>query len=253
MKLVTVLLSRLGVLALCLATATSVGQPSNIKRILIITGEDYPGHLWKETTPVLKQQIERDPRMRVEVLDDLKKLATTDLSPYGAVVLHFKNYDPNVPGRAAFDALWKYVHAGGGLVLVHFASGAFQEFTVDFEHLAGRVWDPNRGHDPYGRFTVRVTDHNHPITAGLIDFETNDELYTCLAGSTPIQTLALATSSVDGKDYPMAIALKVGKGRIFHSPLGHDVPALSIPAVGQLFRRATAWAAQLKPDTRDAP
>jgi type 1 glutamine amidotransferase len=52
---------------------------------------------------------------------------------------------------------------------------------------------------------------------------------------------------VDGKDYPMAFVLDYGKGRIFHSVLGHDVQALANPHVGRLFRNACAWTAGLAP------
>lgn len=230
--------------ALMFIATTALGA----ERVLIVTGEDYKGHHWQKTTPVLRHAIVQDDRLSVDVLDDLSKLATTDLSPYRAVVMHFKNYDANIPGRAGFDVLSKYVHDGGGLVLVHFACGAFQEFKGDFKQLVGRVWDPNlRGHDPRGLFTVRLADHDHPITAGMSDFQTNDELYTCLSGDVPIHPLAIATSKVDHKDYPMAFTLSIGKGRVFHSVLGHDVEALSVPAVGELYCRATAWVAGLQP------
>jgi len=104
-----------------------------------------------------------------------------------------------------------------------------------------------RGHDPHGAFRVDITQVKHPITEGMKAFETTDELYTCLAGSTPIEVLATARSKVDGKDYPMAFVLNYGKGRVFHSVLGHDAKALSPAAVAELYRRATAWAAGLTP------
>ena len=217
-------------------------------RVLIVTGEDYKGHKWRQTAPELKRIIEADRRLRVEILDDLTKLAGTDLSPYAAVVMHFKNYDANVPGRAGFDRLTRYVESGGGLVLVHFACGAFQEFKGDFEKLAGRVWNPKlRGHDPRGEFTVRIDDANHPVTAGLSAFEITDELYTCLDGNTPIRVLASAVSKVDKKKYPIAFVLDYGQGRVFHSLLGHDVKALGSDGARRLYRRATAWAAGLEP------
>ena len=105
----------------------------------------------------------------------------------------------------------------------------------------------HRGHDPHGTFTVEIVDAEHPITRGLTDFETTDELYTCLAGNTPIHILATARSKVDQKDYPMAFVLTYGKGNVFHCVLGHDVQALDNPAVGELFRRGTAWTAGLSP------
>ncbi|GAB6185199.1 ThuA domain-containing protein [Thermopirellula anaerolimosa] len=218
-------------------------SPSPV-RCLLITGEDYPGHKWQETAPVLVEALSKGGDIRVEVLDRLAEMDRVDWSRYDTVVMHFKNYDPNVPGRAAFDGLNRFVKNGGGLVLVHFACGAFQEFKGDFEKLAGRVWDPAlRGHDPHGAFRVEITDPEHPVTRGLKDFETVDELYTCLAGETPIHVLAQAVSRVDGRAYPMAFSLNVGRGRVFHCVLGHDVQALNNSSVRELYRRACLWSA----------
>ena len=224
-----------------------VDPPAETCRVLVVTGEDYKGHHWKKTTPVLKALLEEDPCIAVEVLEDLTKLATTKLDNYQAVVMHFKNYSPKVPGRAGYDSLSKYVENGGGLVLVHFACGAFQEFRGDFERLAGRAWTPERrGHDPRGPFRVEMTQVDHEITRGLKPFETTDELYTCLDGETKITVLAESTSKVDGKQYPMAFVLSYGKGRVFHSVLGHDVKAFEPEGVGVLYRRGTLWTARLK-------
>jgi type 1 glutamine amidotransferase len=224
-----------------------VDPPEETCRVLVVTGEDYKGHKWKKTTPALEALLEEDPRIAVEVLEDLTKLATTKLDDYQAVVMHFKNYNPKVPGRAGYDSLSKYVESGGGLVLVHFACGAFQEFRGDFEKLAGRAWNPKlRGHDPRGPFRVEMTLVDHEITRGLKPFETTDELYTCLDGKTEITVLAESTSKVDGKQYPMAFVLSYGKGRVFHSVLGHDVKAFEPEGVGQLYRRGTLWAAGMK-------
>ncbi len=215
-------------------------------RVLIVTGEDYPGHKWKLTHAVLKQQIEADERLKVDVLRDLTKLAEAKLTDYDSVVMHFKNYDPKVPGRAGLDNLTKYVEQGGGLVMVHFACGAFQEFKGDFEKLSGRVWNPKlRGHDPRGKFKADISDDDHPITRGMKAFETNDELYTCLEGSVPIKVLISGVSKVDGKTYPLAFVHSHGKGRVFQCVLGHNADAINNEGASRLFRRGTAWAAKL--------
>lgn len=220
----------------------------NATRVLLITGEDYPGHKWQETAPVLFEELAKDKRLAVDLIEDLSLLRTTKLSDYASVVMHFKNYDPQVPGRAGYDNLATYVKQGGGLVLVHFACGAFQEFKDEFVNVGGRVWNPKmRGHDPFGEFTVSITKPDHPCMVGLEDFQTTDELYTCLDGETPITVLAGAMSKVDKKTYPMVFVLSHGKGRVFHSPLGHDPAALNNPPVAELFRRGTAWAAGLTP------
>jgi type 1 glutamine amidotransferase len=217
---------------------------ANQVRVLIVTGEDYQGHKWQETTAALKTQLEKDSPLVVEVLDDLKQLGEFSLSDYDVVVMHFKNYDAEVPGREGFDNLARFVHEGGGLVLVHFACGAFQEFRDDFVKLAGRAWNPElRGHDPYGSFQVEIANANHPITRGMKPFETTDELYTCLDGDQPIEILATARSKVDDKVYPIAFVLPYGKGRVFHCVLGHSVEGFQTPKVGALFRRGCQWTA----------
>jgi type 1 glutamine amidotransferase len=81
----------------------------------------------------------------------------------------------------------------------------------------------------------------------MTDFDTQDELYTCLIGDHPIEVLAQAKSKVDAKYYPMAFVSQYGKGRTFHCVLGHDAKALSVPAVQELHRRGCAWAAGLPP------
>ncbi|MCU0979958.1 MAG: ThuA domain-containing protein [Pirellulaceae bacterium] len=234
--------------ALLAADAGPAATPAQpVKRVLLLTGEDYPGHKWQETTPVLRDQLAKDARLSIQVVDDLKFLRSQELHKFAAIVIHFKNYDPAVPGPEGQDNLVRFVRQGGGAVLVHFACGAFQEWP-EFVRLAGRVWDPKlRGHDPHGTFRVDIVDSKHPITQGFPAFEVTDELYTCLAGDPPITVLATAVSKVDQKTYPMAFVLPYGQGRVFHSVLGHDVKAFSTPAVGELFRRATAWAAGLPP------
>jgi len=89
-------------------------------------------------------------------------------------------------------------------------------------------------------------DAHHPVTAGLDSFQTVDELYTCLDGNRDIRVLASSISKVDQREYPMAFSFNYGKGRVFHSPLGHDVRAFN-PTVQALFRRGCAWVAGLQP------
>jgi type 1 glutamine amidotransferase len=76
-------------------------------------------------------------------------------------------------------------------------------------------------------FTVDIVDPDHPVTRGLAAFETDDELYTCLAGNRPVRVIASAKSKVDGRDYPMAFVFDYGQGRVFHTVLGHDLKAIT--------------------------
>ena len=216
-------------------------------RVVIVTGQDHPGHKWRLTAPVLAEVLGQDSRMQVSVVEEPEFLASPELSQYDVIVLHFMNWEQPDPGPLARANLKRFVEDGKGLCIVHFACGAFQDWP-EFRNLAGRVWDPKlRAHDPYGEFRVEIAATDHTITQGLKPFDTVDELYTCLAGDRPVEILATARSNVDGQDYPMAMAFSYGKGRVFNSPLGHDVNAIKNPAVAELFRRGCAWAAGLVP------
>jgi type 1 glutamine amidotransferase len=216
-------------------------------RTLIVTGIDYPGHHWKETTPVLLEELGRDPRFKVEVLYDPYKLESANLYAYDVVILHFMNWEKPDPSEKAAENLRSFVAHGGGLVSIHFACGAFQKWA-EYPALLGRVYDRTNTHDPRGPFTVQVVNSNHPITRGMpSEFSTDDELYICLTGDAPIETLATARSKVTHRDHPMAYAHTYGRGRVFLTPLGHDARALQFPGTAALIRRGTAWAAGREP------
>lgn len=231
------------------APADLLPPPTGTK-VLLVTGIDYPGHPWQQTAPALKGLLEQDPRLKVRIVEDPNALASPRLKDWDVVLIHFMDWEVPGPGPEARENLRQFVAGGKGMMLTHFACGAWDNNEwPEFKALAGRVWDPKlRGHDPHGKFRVEIADPEHPITKGLEPFETLDELYTCLAGDAPIHVVAKATSKVDQKDYPMAFVLDYGKGRVFHTVLGHDGRAYTTsPGVGELMRRGCAWAAGLPP------
>jgi type 1 glutamine amidotransferase len=220
-------------------------------RILLITGVDYPGHHWRETAPALAATMRQDPRLEVFTVEDPAFLDSPAINKYDLILLHFQTWQQPGPGERARENLRQFVEGGKGVMLVHFACGAWFSEWPEFAKLAGRTWaGPGPGvhqHDPYGPFRVELLKPEHPIARGMADFDTQDELYTCLVGDHPIEVLAQAKSKVDGKYYPMAFISHYGKGRTFHCVLGHDVKAQSVPAVQELYRRGCAWAAGLPP------
>jgi type 1 glutamine amidotransferase len=196
---------------------------------------------------VLQEELTKDPRMKVELLKDPYKLDVTDLAGYDALLLHFMNWEKPDPNDRAKENLRNFVERGGGLVIIHFACGAFQGWP-EYVVLAGRIYDRTNTHDPRGPFTVNLANTRHPLTRGMpSSFDTDDELYICLTGDKPVELLASARSKITKRDHPMGLVHNYGKGRVFLTPLGHDVKALRAAGTADLIRRATAWTAGREP------
>jgi type 1 glutamine amidotransferase len=238
--------SLLMILAVAISAAPEDAAQVEPIRVLLLSGEDHPAHHWKETGPVVRKVLEEDKRFDVRIVEDREFLAAPAIFDYDVLFLHFKDYEPSTREQEIRDNLAKFVEQGKGLVVFHFACGAFGDWP-EFEKVAGRVWDKKTSHDRRRKFAVEVVDQEHPITRGMKDFQADDELYICLVGEQPVKILATARSEKTGKDHPMAFVLEYGKGRVFHTPLGHDVRSIEMPGVAELIRRGCLWTARRLP------
>ena len=213
-------------------------------RVLVVTGRDVPVHPWRETTPILREHLEKTKRFEVVVCEEPLVLESSAVDSYDVILLNYYNWKrPGISAKARANLL-AFVKGGKGLVSFHFSVRAFDDWP-EYRNLIGRIWTKGSGHGPRGKFAVKITCKDHFITEGLTDFEADDELYAKLVGDAPIDVLIEADSKWSKRTEPLAWTLRYGKGRVFNVVLGHDARACRNPSFARLLQRGTEWVARL--------
>lgn len=242
-------------------------------KALIVDGQN--NHNWQATTPLLKKYLEDSGRFHVDVATTPAGGDLSGFKPrfadYDVVVSNYNGAAWPLQTQRDFE---NYIREGGGLVVVHAADNAFPDWKAYNQMIGVGGWGGrNEKSGPYLRlrerqivrdtspggggshgaqhhFLVIVRDGKHPITAGLPSswLHASDELYDRLRG--PAENLTvLATAYADpqkggsGEQEPMLMAIDYGKGRVFHTTLGHSPEAMHCVGFIVTYQRGAEWAA----------
>ena len=195
---------------------------SKIKTLLLSGANN---HDWVRSSAFCQKLLEDSGRFAVTVTEDPAE-ALADAASLAAYQLLFSDYNGPAWSEAAQANFTAAVRGGTGLVILHAADNAFPGW-VEYEQMVGLLWREGTGHGEFHEFPVTIRDREHPITRGVPDFRTWDELYHRLVHlhDVPHEVLATAYSAAErggtGNDEPTMVVTWYGEGRVFHQVLGH--------------------------------
>lgn len=257
-----------------------IGLQAKPIRVMLLTGQTDKYHNWQVTSSHLKATLDNNPIFKTDLvlipqISTEQERFNPDFSAYNVVVLNMNTPAWSEPMKKAFVS---FVKNGGGVVVIHEANNAFPDWK-EYNLITGLGGWGNRNEKagPYyywkdGKyitdnspgiggwhgdrvpFVIQVRDSLHPITKGIPTrwLHQNDELYGNLRGPAQnLHVLATAFSTKEtkgtGKEEPVLFTVRYGKGRIFHTVLGHTGADFSdsVEDVGfqVTFSRGVEWAA----------
>ncbi|WP_435006267.1 ThuA domain-containing protein [Tundrisphaera lichenicola] len=220
----------LRVLGAALTLLVALAGPSSAQKrvpegtkVLILSGGQREHHGYREQALYLATALEDTRRYQVTINEDASILESPALKKYDILIVTADRRQPEHQfSLEQQKALLNYVKEGHGYVSIHGADNAPADWLPEWKQMLGGIYShvgqPD-GKAIMGTYLIKIADKNSPVTAGLDDFELNDELYSNMQMLPDVKPLA--TIEYKGVTWPVAWTWGYGKGKVFHTSLGH--------------------------------
>jgi len=134
------------------------------------------------------------------------------------------------------QAVWDFVERGGGFLALHNSQGIYPPGGLYYKLFGGDYG----GHPKPYLYTIRVENHEHPVMAGVEDFQVFDEHHT-VKYYLDREHLLFRTMAEDNLSAAGGWWNTLGKGRFVYLSPGHTVNALEHPMMQRMIRNAAQW------------
>jgi type 1 glutamine amidotransferase len=208
---------------LCHSTAPAQKKVPDGAKVLILSGGQRNHHGYREQALYLAGALEDTGHYQVTICEDASILETPAMKKYDLLIVNADRREPE--HKLSLDqqkALLDYVKEGHGYVSIHGADNAPPDWIPEWKQMLGGIYShvgqPD-GKAIMGKYIIKIADKTSPVTAGLDDFELNDELYSNMQMLPDVKPLA--TIDYKDKTWPVAWTWTYGKGKVFHTSLAH--------------------------------
>jgi putative membrane-bound dehydrogenase-like protein len=164
--------------------------------------------------------------------NDINELNAENLSKYDGLII-YANYDTISPTQES--ALKNFVQGGKGLIALHSAAGCFKNSEWYVNAVGGQYKS-----ETTGKFIAKITNSQHPVMKGLVEFETKDEQYVHQRLNPDITVLMERVT--DGRHEPNTWVRNEGKGRVFYTAYGHNDTTWTKLGFLNLVKNGAMWA-----------
>ena len=213
-----------------------------VKSALMVWG-GWPGHEPKQCVDIFAPWLESQ-GYTVEVSDTLDAYLDKKLGEMSLIV---PVWTQGTITREQEKGLLDAVKGGVGVAGWHGGMGDAFRDNVEYQFMVGGQWVAHPG--GVIDYTVNITDHRDPVTAGLSDFSIHSEQYYMHVDS-HVKVLATTMFTgehapwIEGATVPIAWKKMYGKGRVFYNSLGHVASDFNVPEAKTIVQRGMLWASR---------